>query len=365
MSQLQSSGQNNDSISTVVDLSNLSTNFPPPPLPELTRDNAVNTLRKLLDENVYAAAIEGPEGAGKTTVLAQFVRGNPNNAVSAFVSAANRLSFDADLIRMDLANQVYFAVMGDVLQRGKYEPALLKSNYADLQRAAKRKKSLVYFVLDGLEELDTTTREALLQQLADILPIGVPQFRFLFSGDAGLYTTLLGPKLPIKSFPLTEFSFEETKLLFSAHSLAPDDLRELHGLCGGMPGRLSSVLRATQAGVSIHAFLQDAPVARPEFFEIEWNQVRENDDTLRRILALLVHDAKPHTITDVADILGMSLDGVLNRFGGKGVRHLGGVVTQSTTWPHKTCLANNVSCPRSSPCRQCGPFWPISRRSFF
>jgi hypothetical protein len=308
MSHPQSMNQENDPVSTIVDLPNLSANFPPAPIPELTRENVANTLKTLLDDNVYAAAIEGPEGAGKTTVLAQFVRMNPNTTISAFVSGANRLSFDPDLIRMDIANQVYFAVTGDVLQREKYEPALLKSNYADLQRAAKRKRFFVYFVLDGLEELDTGIRETLLQQLADILPIGVPQFRFLFSGDAALYATLLGNKLQIKSFPLTEFSLEETKLLFSAHELNSDNIRELHGLCRGTPGRLSSILRAAQAGLSIHAFLQDPPLHRPDFFQMEWRQVPENDDTLRRILALLVHDAKPHSITDVADILGITTE---------------------------------------------------------
>jgi hypothetical protein len=302
----QSINQQNDPASTVVDLPALSANFPQAPTPELARDNVVNSLRSLLNDNVYAAAVEGPEGAGKTTVLAQFVRRHPNAAVSAFVSAANKLSFDADLIRMDIATQIYFAVTGDILQREKYEPALLKSNYSDLQRVAKRKKSIVYFVVDGLEELDANIREHLLQQLTDILPIGVPQFRFLFSGDGALYAPLFGPKLPVKPFPLTEISLEETKLLFSAHDLTSEDLRELYGLCGGIPGRLSSILRAAQAGLSIPAFLQDPPRHNPEFFQIEWSQVPENDAVLRRILALLAHDAKPHTVADVAETLGIA-----------------------------------------------------------
>jgi len=313
MSQIQATDQQNNSVPTLVDLPSLSANFPPLPVPELKRDNVVNTLGTLLAENVYATAIEGPEGAGKTTVLAQFSRRNSNTAISVFVSAANRLSFDADLIRMDIANQVYFALTGDILAREKYEPALLKSHYSDLQRVAKRKKSLIYFVVDGLEELVDTARADLLQQLADILPIGPLQFRFLFSGDAALYSSLLGPKLPIKSLPLTEFSLEETKLLFSGRELHPDEERELHGLCRGIPGRLTSILRAAQAGLSIPEFLKDPPLHRPEFFEMEWGQVPENDDILRRILALLVHDAKPHTVKDVAEILGIAAEAVMEK----------------------------------------------------
>ncbi len=297
-------------VATVVDLPALSANFPPTPAPELTRDNVVNSVRSLLNDSVYVAAIEGPEGAGKTTVLAQFVRRNPNTTISAFVTAANRLSFDADLIRMDIATQVHFAVTGAILDRNTYEPALLKSTYSHLQRDAKRKKSFVYFVIDGFEELDPNLREPLLQQLKDILPIGVPQFRFLFSGDAALYAPLFGSKLALKSFPLTELSLEESKILFSGHHLTPDQLRDLHNLCNGLPGRLSSILRAARAGLNIPEFLQDPPGHDPEFFQLEWSQVSENGDILRRILALLVHDAKPHSISDVADILGIGVDTV-------------------------------------------------------
>ncbi len=307
---IESNNERDDQVSTVIDLPTLSANLPPAPAPELARENVVNSLGSLLNEGVYVAAVEGPEGVGKTTVLAQFVRRHANNAVSVFVSSANRLSFDADLIRMDVANQVYFAVTGEVLQREKYEPALLKSNYSDMQRMAKRKKSLVYFVVDGLEEMDGNLRDILLQQLTDILPIGVPQFRFLLTGDAALYSSLFGPKLPIKSFPLTEISLEESKVLFSSHNLTSDHSRELYSLCGGMPGRLSSVLRAAQAGLSIPAFLQDPPRHNPEFFQIEWNQVRADDDVLRRILALLVHDARPRTVPDVAEILSIPIEAV-------------------------------------------------------
>jgi hypothetical protein len=56
-----------------VDLPTLSANFPPAPSPELARDNVINTIHNLLDE-LHGLAVEGPEGMGKSTALAQFVR---------------------------------------------------------------------------------------------------------------------------------------------------------------------------------------------------------------------------------------------------------------------------------------------------
>ena len=91
---------------TVVDLPSLSLNFPTVPSPELFLDNVVCTLEKLLSEDARGVAVEGDEGMGKTTVLSQFARRHPNQAISVFVSAANKLSFDPDLIRQDILTQV-------------------------------------------------------------------------------------------------------------------------------------------------------------------------------------------------------------------------------------------------------------------
>ena len=55
-------------IGTVVDLVSLSANFPAVPQPEVSRENVVNTIANLVQENIYAAAIEGLEGIGKTTI---------------------------------------------------------------------------------------------------------------------------------------------------------------------------------------------------------------------------------------------------------------------------------------------------------
>jgi hypothetical protein len=298
---------------TVIDLPGLSVNFPPVPKPELMRDNVVNTLANLLSDGVYAACVEGADGIGKTTILSQFARRFCSAAISVFVSATNRLSFDTDLIRSDLATQIYWILTGDILQRDSYDPLLLKSYYGDLQRRAKHTKSLIFFVIDGIEELDRNTRDQLLQQLADTLPIGIPQFRFLFSGDESLYKPLIGNNLVIKSYPLTEFSAEEAKAILAGYDLSTQEASDVNSICRGMPGRLASVRRALDSGVHAHDFVRDAPTKWPEFFDIDWRQIDESDQTLLKILALLVHDLKPHTVSDIAGLFNLSEAEVASR----------------------------------------------------
>jgi hypothetical protein len=302
-----------DETPAVVDLPLLSANFPPLFPAEVSRDNVVNTLRNLVGESVYAAAIEGLEGVGKTTVLSQFARRHNATAISVFITAANRLSFDPELIKADISMQVHWILTGEVPDRRGYDPGLLKSYYADLQRIAKQRRGLIYFVLDGMEELESRDRNNLLQALSDILPLGIPQFRFLFSGDESLYRGLLNARLAIKSFPLAEFSVEETRCLFATHGLTPEAAGELNSICRGLPGRLAGVLRGLDKKVISLDFIQDPATKWPEFFEIDWRQVNQHDDDLHRILALVSQDLRPHTVKDVAETLNIAADQVTAR----------------------------------------------------
>lgn len=252
---------------------------------------------------------------GKTTALAQFVRRFPSSAISVFLSSSNRLSFDIDMIRKDLSTQVYWILTGQALHSQQYNPLLLNSYYGDLQRRTKQSKSTVYFVIDGIDELDSESRERLLPELADALPIGIPQFRFLFSGDDSYYKSLLGKRLSIKSYPLTEFSAEEAKTILRGYDLAVDVLNDINGLCRGVPGRLASVRRALDRGIPPQGFVSDAPTKWPEFFEVDWRQVDQSNDQLLKVLSLLVHDRKPYSVTAVADILSIAAHDVRSALG--------------------------------------------------
>jgi hypothetical protein len=290
---------------TVVDLPSLSMNFPPTPFPELTRDNVVSTIEQLFEGTARGVTVEGSEGMGKTTVLSQFARKHRHQAISIFVSASNKLSYDPDLILQDLLTQVYWIVTEEVLKAGSADISAFKSSCLALQRKAKQERKLFFFVVDGVEELDASRREILVQFFSDVLPVGVPQFRSLLSGNARMYRTLFLGSLPIQSYPLNLLSIEESSALLGREDISDEQMEDVHGICRGIPGRVASVWRVLKAGVSLTSYLENAPSKSPEFFEAEWHQVPNNDDKMKRILALLAHDSKPHTMLTVADTLGL------------------------------------------------------------
>jgi hypothetical protein len=166
----------------------------------------------------------------------------------------------------------------------------------------------MYFVVDGIEELENSDRNNLLQQPSDILPLGIPQFRFLFSGDESLYRNILNSSLVMKSFPLAEFGVEETRNLFASHKLTLETASELNSICRGRPGRLAEVLRGLDKNIISLDFIQDPATKWPEFFEIDWRQVDQHDDELQRILALVAHDLRPHTVKDIGSTLNIHED---------------------------------------------------------
>jgi ABC-type taurine transport system ATPase subunit len=55
----------------VLDLTSICRCFPDSPSPEVCRDNLLDTIGKIF-ENIDVVVVEGEEGIGKTTLLAQF-----------------------------------------------------------------------------------------------------------------------------------------------------------------------------------------------------------------------------------------------------------------------------------------------------
>lgn len=91
---------------TIVDLTNISQSFPSPLDHEVQRENIWNTVDSLFRGGWEVIFIEGDEGIGKTTLLAQLAKRHPYNAFSLFVRPVSRFTYDPANLRFDLSNQV-------------------------------------------------------------------------------------------------------------------------------------------------------------------------------------------------------------------------------------------------------------------
>ncbi len=143
-----------------------------------------------------------------------------------------------------------------------------------------------YFVVDGLEDIpeaDSFARKTIL----DMLPFGRKGFRFLISGAAD---RLLGNRsrfLTLKPFSLSPFSPGETKDYLADLVQDEGHIREIHLVVKGIPGKLSAIRRLLSSGLSPDRLLEELPSEFQDLFELEWEQVPDEDKGLKPLLSLL------------------------------------------------------------------------------
>lgn len=295
----------------VMDLTVVCQSFPRMPVPEVHRDNILSTMDAVFGGETELVVVEGEEGIGKTTLLAQFARRHPGRALSLFARATSHWTYDPHVLRYDLCNQLQWVLHQEELTTTSMaDDAFLRSRLIELRRRARRRKETFYFVVDGLDEVPEE-HSHIRGLISDMLPWGLSGFRFLLAGELGRLSHEIPQGVPSKPFPVSYFSLDETVKylgdLVQDHSL----LEEIHRICRGIPGYLSSVRRSlTQPGMTVQSLLNEMANKPPDFFEIEWRRVRSDDERQMILLAILAHDRKRHRLEDLGRVLDMTLSAI-------------------------------------------------------
>jgi len=290
----------------VMDLTVVCHGFPRIPDPQIPRTNFLDAIDTIFEGETELIVIEGLEGIGKTTLLAQFARRYPDHALSLFVKSTSRWAYDPGILRLDLCNQLQWVLHKEELEATEYaDDVFLRTRLYDLQKRALRKRETFYFVVDGLGEIpeeDSQIRGIIL----DMLPLGFSGFRFLFAGDIDQLSADIRPGVPYKPFPLSGFILDESIRYLEDLKLDRQSLEEVHLTCRGIPGHLASVRRILQqSDTGVGTLLEEIPDRLPRLFEIEWRRVKRDDDEQLKLLAVLAHYRRRHRIDDLARILNV------------------------------------------------------------
>jgi hypothetical protein len=275
-------------LERIVDLTKISTDFPELKEPQILRDNLIDTLDDML-ESLDLVIVEGKEGIGKTTLLAQFAKRHESQAISIFISPTSCYTYDLANIRFEFCNQMHWILYKDDLQEEEASESLMNKHLMRLSCLAKRHKETFYFVIDGLCDIpdrDSHIRESLFS----MLPLGSQRFRFLISGDANQFLTF-EHTIRCKPFPMSGFTLEQTiKYLEGGNvGIAQRSIQEIWRTCRGNPAYLASIRRLLLSGeISIQVLMKELPSKLPELFEIEWRKVNPDDEKLLHLLLFLL-----------------------------------------------------------------------------
>ncbi len=227
-----------------LDLTSAAGTFPCLNEPIVDRSNFIATVERLF-EATSVVVVEGSEGDGRTTFLAQFAQATRDAAVSVFLSPFSHWSYRPEFVAGELLNQL--SILVDVVVDpvapssvlGAYRDALFR-----IQR--KQRRAPLYFVVDGLDEGPNGGPEGG-RGLLDVLPLGLPGFRFLLSAHS-MSRLGLDSRVGARGFPLPPFSVGETRAFLAGFALTDQELQEIQALSRGMRGRLATIRRILGSG---------------------------------------------------------------------------------------------------------------------
>ncbi len=291
----------NPQCAEVMDLTRVASTFPQLGTPSIQRENMIVTLFEMLQTDTELVIVDGPDGIGKTTLLAQFAQKYPNHTFGLFVRSSSRWAYDSGMLTRDLSDQIGWALSKENYRTNKdLDPVQsLRVRIFDLQRQANYKRATYYFVVDGLHEIpeeDGHERDMIL----NLLPFGLPRFRFILSGPFKCLKEWPQNASRTSTFRLPGFTFEETREFFKGLVEDRATLETIHKVSKMVPGNLASVRRLLQAGTKVEKLLEELPERLPDLFELEWRAVDAEDVLLRQALAILAFDRRRHSIVTLS-----------------------------------------------------------------
>ena len=138
----------------IMDLTAACQSFPEIPVPQIRRDNILDTIDMIFEGNTELIVVEGVEGIGKTTLLAQFAMRHPNHALSLFIKPTSRFAYDPGILRFDLCNQLRWTLHQEELKTPEdADDAFLRNHLLELRKRARRNRETFYFIVDGIDEI--------------------------------------------------------------------------------------------------------------------------------------------------------------------------------------------------------------------
>jgi hypothetical protein len=289
----------------LTDAQSFSPGFPKAVRHEVLREHLLLTVEKMLLGGLSAVLIEGEEGLGATTLLAQFSRLHFDKTVSCFISVGSRFAYEPSFIRTSIAAQILW-----LLERKELDERLISEpEYHGLiyrlQRRA-QKTAPFFFVIDGLAEIppeDESIRELILREL---LPIGLHELKFVLSAQQAPLSEYFHSSARVKPFPLSPFSPAETAEYMKSLHLSDEEIKQCQRLCMGIPGNLASVRRLLEAGRTLSQIVEAEPEDLPGFLQIEWDRHVGKENSTREILAVVAFGRRSFTAAELAIVLNSS-----------------------------------------------------------
>lgn len=300
----------------VLTLASLSTSLPAKPSRRVERDNLLQGIDSGVSSGRQLIVIQGEEGTGKTTLLADYVRLHSENTISVFISSSDRLSYHPDTILLSLCSQLFWFVhQREIHPEDPVDEAALARLFGLAQTKARRSSQQMVIVLDGICDVPEIDFR---RQIASMVHPGREWIVVLAS--RGPDDELPWDTQRFRWIPITVpvFSFEETRLYFSDLTNDVEFVTRVNNSFRGLPSHLSAVRRLLEERETDIRELIGSRLETTfeQLFELSWRYVDTSNGNLLRLLGVLAHDRRRRTLPDLCRIVGMDATDAANLVSG-------------------------------------------------
>ncbi len=280
---------------------NFSRDFPEMTQDLMDRPHFLETMIEILNQETRIVFLEGDEGDGATTTLAQFCVKYPTHSFSLFIKPASRFAYSPDYLRLALAEQLYWYVYGSALNKETLD--ISEFDTLVLRMRAKERNTILYFVVDGLHQIPQEDHRLVSQIFSEVLPLGVDNCRFIITGQQQQLSQSIKCKLKSKPYQQLRFRPEESREFLSKTNLNEQDCNIVHQLCKGIPGRLAAIKRLLISGTTLVSILETDPSKYLEFVKLEFASLEKMDDSQKLIVATISFSKIPLSVNELSTLL--------------------------------------------------------------
>lgn len=293
-----------------IHLPDISHNFPRSVERLIDRPHIISTIDAIFGGQTTIVCLEGEEGIGKTTTCAQFARHHTEQCFSLFIQPHNRFAYSPEFLRSDLSDQIHWVLHRTRVPADANEEAVFRTSLLKLHQSAVRNRRVYYFSIDGLADLATVDPSAVAFITTELIPIGLPQFRFLFGGDLDILAPYFPKQLRGKPLTLSPFTIDETRALLASLTINPQTLTEIHHTTRGVPGHLASVVRILQSSQDPQALVSQLPSSLNDLFEVEWKALSDKPLLAWHLISIVAYARHTIVVSSAAEMLSVKEEDV-------------------------------------------------------
>ncbi|SKD09166.1 hypothetical protein SAMN05660461_5047 [Chitinophaga ginsengisegetis] len=284
------------------------------------KDNVLMDIDELAQDGNKLIIIEGNEGSGKTNILLQLATKHMFSSFTYFINPACRLTYKQDYLMEDLGKQFYFYITGqDPDQEMVINESAFNSLVLEVMKKASKNNDKLYFIFDGLDQIDNSDLNLLLPLIHD-LPFNSNYFHFIISGEYATISKILPRSVKeYKQIRILKFSVDDTITFFKwSGEENKENAKEILSIAKGNPGTLSQIKRILDNGISIEDFLSRTDIdEKNSLLNIEWNQSGIDklgfSDYIIKALSIIIFSENVYSLEKLAHIIDLDVKELENK----------------------------------------------------